>query len=80
MSNDNLKKLQKLSKLGKLAILAGKLDEDEKKKKKRRWVRDWVARRQTEVPLFLEIQDEDPEKFFTNFRLNPQDFYQLLHR
>ena len=84
MENSKLRKLAKLAKLGKLGSLAMKLQEEgnkkAKKKKKRLWVRDWVSRRQQEVPLYTEIEAEDQDKFLTNFRLNPQDFGSLLSR
>ena len=76
-------KLRKLAKLGQLGSLAMKLQEEghkKAKKKKRLWVRDWVSRRQQEVPLYTEIEAEDQDKFLTNFRLNPQDFGSLLSR
>ena len=76
-------KLLKLAKLGKLGSLAKKLQEEElkkKRKKKRLWVRDWVGRRQQDVPLYSEIEAEDQGKFLVNFRLKPQDFANLLSR
>ena len=82
MQNSKVQKLAKLAKLGKLGSLAKKLQDEahSKKKKKRLWVRDWVGRRQQEVPLYSEIEAEDQNKFLTNFRLNPQDFGNLLSR
>ena len=76
-------KKQKLVKLFALAQIADemvKLENQEKDKKKRKWVRDWVARRKQEVPLFAELQSEDREKFFADFRLYPEDFELLLRR
>ena len=71
-------------KLLKLFVLAQVADEMEKmemqSKEKRKWVRDWVGRRKDQVPLYAELQSEDREKFFTDFRLYPDDFEKLLHR
>jgi hypothetical protein len=80
----NLKaKYKRLIGLAELASLAEDLEEDEREERKgkdRIWVRDWIAKRPTEVPLFVEITTQDHEKFFEDFRLYPEDFEQLLAR
>ncbi len=66
-----------------MAKVAEKIQEEEAKETdedRRIWIRDWIARRQTEVPLFAEVQSEDREKFFSDFRLYPEDFEKLLVR
>ena len=74
-------KLIKLFALAKIADEMEKLDSQETQDKERRkWVRDWIGRRKVEVPLFAELQAEDRDKFFTDFRLYPEEFEQLLHR
>jgi len=76
-----MSKRQKLAKLFALAKIADEMTElEEQTKEKRKWVRDWVARRKEEVPLFAELQSEDREKFFADFRLYPEEFDQLLQR
>ena len=76
-----MSKKQKLVKLFALAQIADEMEKLEKQEKvQRKWVRDWVARRKEEIPLFAELQSEDREKFFADFRLFPEDFEQLLHR
>ena len=80
MADMRLARLRRLAKLGQLASLAAQLEEESKPKKKRIWVQDWIGRRPDEVPLFTEIQMEDEEKFFTNFRLSPLEFGKLLQR
>lgn len=67
--------------LAKLAFMAEELQEaEERGRKKRLWVKEWVARRDDEVPLFREIRQEDRQKFLTDFRLYPEDFDKLLAR
>ena len=66
-----------------IAQMASKAEEEEKKvkqKRKRIWVREWIGRRPDEAILFSELRDEDPEKFRTDFRLDPKDFDKLLLR
>ena len=72
---------RKLLKLFVLAQVADEMEKMEKQsKEKRLWVRDWVGRRKDQVPLYAELQSEDREKFFADFRLYPEDFEQLLQR
>ena len=69
--------------LAHLAILAEELEQEEdqpRPKKRRVWVKNWVARRTKDVPLFREIRLEDREKFLTDFRLYPEEFDLLLSR
>jgi len=76
--NDQLRVLLQVAGLG---LLMEEFEEEEQKKKKRRlWVRDWIGRRETEVPIFREIHSEDKEKFFSDFRFYPDDFEKLLKR
>ena len=76
-----MSKKQKLVKLFALAQIADEMEKlEEQEKVQRKWVRDWVARRKEEIPLFVELRSEDREKFFADFRLFPEDFEQLLHR
>ena len=76
-----MSKKQKLIKLFALAQIADEMEKlEEQEKVQRKWVRDWVARRKEEIPLFVELRSEDREKFFADFRLFPEDFEQLLHR
>jgi len=73
--------LQNFAQVAGLALVADELEEEEpKEKKKRLWVRNWIARRPIEVPLFQEVQVEDREKFFSDFRFYPEDFQILLER
>ena len=74
MTDMRLARLRRLTKLGQLASLAAQLEEESKPKKKRVWVRDWIGRRPDEVLLFTEIQMEDEENFFANFRLSPLEY------
>ena len=76
---------KKIINLCKHTIIAGIKEEMEKEmtretKEKRTWVRDWVARRGEDVPLYKEVATEDREKFFTDFRMYPENFNQLLGR
>ena len=81
MTDHQKESLNKLFQLGLLAEMAEKLEEEKKKKKRRRiWIREWIGRREPEIPLFMEIQNEDHEKFYSDFRLYPNDFEQLLQR
>jgi len=75
-------KLTKLLKLSKIAQIVSEAEESgrEQEKKRRIWVREWVGRRKEEAPLLVEVQNEDPEKFFSDFRLYPEDFEKLLTR
>jgi hypothetical protein len=50
------------------------------KKVKRLWVREWVLERPDEVPLYRQLQVEDPAKFFANFRMSPAVFEEILDR
>ena len=71
--------LAQLAALGTVALQL--MDSDEEEEPTRRlWVRDWVARRENSIPLFKEIETEDKEKFFVDFRLYPDDFDKLLAR
>ena len=73
--------LQNFAQVAGLALVADELEEEEpKEKKKRLWVRNWIARRPIEVPLFQEVQVEDREKFFSDFRFYPEGFQILLER
>ena len=70
-----------LLRLGYLGCLAEELKkEEDSKEEKRIWVRDWIAQRQDHIPLFRQIETEDREKFFADFRLYPEHFDQLLMR
>jgi|FrelakmetLWP11LW_1041352.scaffolds.fasta_scaffold02406_1 hypothetical protein len=82
MSQNRRENFKKLVRLARLAALAEQLEEEEENanKKRRLWVRDWIAKRQDQVPVFKEVEVEDREKFFTNFRLFPEDFDTLLAR
>ena len=82
MSQNRREKFRKLVKLARLAALAEQLEEEEENtnNKRRLWVRDWIAKRQDQVPVFKEVEVEDRVKFFTNFRLFPEDFDTLLTR
>jgi hypothetical protein len=74
---------QRLLELGKLACLAEELEEEEEEEdeeNRRIWVRDWIAKRKDDMPLFKEIATEDRDKFFTDFRLFPEHFEDLLSR
>ena len=76
-----LKNIQKLALLGELAEIAEIQEASEKKEKqKRQWIRPWVQRRPHNVPLYDEIQENDPDKFYANFRFSPDDFKILLNR
>ena len=76
-----MSKKQKLIKLFALAQIADEMEKlQNQDKEKRKWVRDWIGRRKVEVPLFAELQAEDRDKFFADFRLYPEEFEQLLHR
>ncbi len=72
-----------LTDLANLACLAEELEdyeEEEDEKRDKVWVRSWVGRRGDNVPLYVEVESEDREKFFANFRLYPEDFDKLLAR
>ena len=77
----NRTNFQNLLRLGHLACLAQDLeDEEDDKEEKRIWVRDWIAHRKDHIPLFRQIETEDREKFFADFRLYPEHFDLLLSR
>jgi hypothetical protein len=80
MACNHKAKYKRLLGLAELASLAEDLEEEEKKGRDRIWVRDWIAKRPSEVPLFVEITTQDQDKFFEDFRLYPEDFEQLLAR
>ena len=82
MSGEQKKNLDNLFQLAVLANFAENLEgeEEEETKQRRVWVKDWIGRRQQRVPLFNELECEDREKFFADFRLYPEDFNQLLSR
>lgn len=55
--------------------------EKEKNKKKRKWVRDWIARRDkfgASAHLFKELADEDIMEFKMCLRMSPENFQILL--
>ena len=82
MATSKTKALKKLYQLATVAQIAEEMEklEKEDQKEKRVWVRPWISRRQKEVPLFTEVETEDREKFFADFRLYPEEFDNLLHR
>ena len=78
-------KKKQIFNLCKQTIIAGikeemALEQNKGIKEKRLWVRDWVARRKEDVPLYKELATEDREKFFSDFRMYPESFDQLLAR
>jgi hypothetical protein len=79
-----IQKKKKIISLCKEAIIAGIKEEmeveDNIPKKKRKWIRDWVARRGEYVPIYKEVETEDRTKFFGDFRMFPDEFDQLLTR
>jgi hypothetical protein len=76
-----LKKLQILALLGELAEFAERQEAMEiKQRPKNLWIRPWIQIRPEVVPLYMEIQENNPEKFYANFRFTPDDFKILLSR
>ena len=79
-----MERFGRLAKLAELAELAEVADDHEKaeseRPNRRKWVRDWIARRGEEIPLFKEIKGEDVDKFYADFRFMPTDFEVLLNR
>lgn len=70
-----------LENLKNLAILGLGIEKELKgKKRKRTWQRKWVARRGNLVPLFQEIEDEDPLKFLANFRMTIDVFDEISEK
>jgi hypothetical protein len=65
--------------LGELAEIAERQEAVERKQK-HLWIRPWIIVRPEVVPLYKEIQENDPEKFYANFRFSPDDFKILLSR
>ena len=76
-----IKKVRILAQLAELAELAENQETFENEpKQKRKWMRTWIRRRTENVPLYAEITDCDPEKFYANFRFSPDEFEVLLNR
>jgi hypothetical protein len=55
--------------------------DSKKHPKKRLWVKNWISKRGADaIPLYKEIEETDPEKFFQAFRMYPDVFDLLLSR
>jgi len=44
------------------------------------WVREWVAEREDEVPIYKDFEEKHPEKFQQAFRMSVTTFYKLLSK